>query len=123
MDMIITLGVIGVFAFLLIKKHKQKKQTDNEPSEIVQTSELSNLPLFMGNTPFVQYPKGAQLTVRTFNTYKKHDKDFFVPFHVELESYISEEIADAERKGRAVSFQFIPVGTTLVLISTYTLEF
>lgn len=122
-DEIIVWGVIGVFVFLLYRKHKKKKQAEKQTTETdgkVQTFELptgvSSLTALTGNSTLTQYPKGSQVNVYLFNTYNCRDKDSCFHLASEIETKLSREIFNAESRGIIPSFQYMAVGALLVVL-------
>lgn len=121
LDLIITLGTLGAFAFLVWRKRKKKKE-----SEEVQTSELSTLSSKADITPFplsgngslIAYPKGAQVEVLAFNF-----RDFQNMEHLSnaIDAKINRLLLELADSDRAPMFQYIAVGTTLLVVCVHTL--
>lgn len=121
LDLIITLGTFGTFAFLVWRKRKKKKE-----SEEVQTSELSPLPTkadvttlpLSGNGALTAYPKGAQVEVVTFNF-----RDFQNMEHLasSIDAKLNRLLLESANADRVPMLQYITVGTTLVVVCVHTL--
>lgn len=119
-DLVITLCVIGVFAFC-VWKHKKKKQKTAEvqTSELVVTSAtgLTALSPF-GNGAMTPYPMNEQggISFKAVNLRTCHTM-------FEVESEIETAVVNLREKallnGKTAFFQYVPVGTTLLIVCLY----
>lgn len=123
MDALIVWGVIGVFAFLLYRKHKKKKQAEKQTAENdgkVQTFELPkgvfSPTALLGNGTLTQYPKGSNVSVYVFNTYNCRNENDCFHLASEIETKLGRELLNAESHGLTPSFQYMTVGALLMVL-------
>lgn len=121
-DIVLTLCVIGVFAFCIWRKKHKKKTEETE----VQTSELATLPITAGALPYFPmssgmsstYPKGAQVEVLAFNFREFHSME---QLSASIDAKLNRVLMEMTNNDRVPLLQYIPVGTTLVVVCVHTL--
>ena len=122
LDVIITLGTIGAFAFVIYRKNHKKKTE----SVGVQTSEpiVSPLnaditaPLFSGNSVLITYPHGAQVQVLAFNFREFQNMEHLANT---IDVKLNHLLLEFTNENCVPMFQYLVVGTTLVVVCVYTL--
>lgn len=107
LDVIITLGTIGIFAYVVWRKRKKKKAETE--SEKIQTSESTVLSLPFG-CPNVERDNVDFATVNFRNSHSGFDLE------TEIETRVNRMIVNAENNDRIPFIQYVPVGTTLLIV-------
>ena len=129
-DIIYAVVVLGFVGFIILheRKKKKKKAMENNENGIVQTSELypasfsgSTVPRALGSGGgLCAYPIHAQSEVLVFNL-RDPSLQTADALQLAISAKLDRLLLDLSDRDRQPFFQYVPVGTTLIVICVYAL--